>query len=47
MLGLTRYLEELATANVNFNDVDFREWMDAVSGKRALVKSDLSSFKKS
>jgi ubiquitin-like domain-containing CTD phosphatase 1 len=36
LLGLTKYLEELATAQVNFDDVSFHVWLDVVNGKRPL-----------
>jgi ubiquitin-like domain-containing CTD phosphatase 1 len=38
LMGLTKYLEELAVAQVNFDDVDFNVWADVVSGKRSLLK---------
>lgn len=38
LLGIMKYLEELAAANVSFDDVDFDSWADVVSGKRPLAK---------
>ena len=41
LLGLGRYLEELAKANINFEKANFHSWLDVVSGKRPLIeKSD-------
>lgn len=37
LLGLGRYLEMLATAGVDFDDVDFKSWKDVVSGNEQLV----------
>lgn len=38
LLGMAKYLEELAKAGVSFDDVDFSWWLDVVNGKRELVK---------
>lgn len=38
LLGLAKYLEELAVSKVDFNEVDFNVWADVVSGKRSLTK---------
>ena len=38
LLGLSKYLEQLAQAKVNFEDVDFDVWADVVSGKSPLKK---------
>mmetsp|Transcript_6309 Transcript_6309/g.11218 ORF Transcript_6309/g.11218 Transcript_6309/m.11218 type:complete len:422 (-) Transcript_6309:188-1453(-) len=40
LLGLARYLEGLAQTVSNFDDVDFSQWMDVVSGKRPLLKDN-------
>ena len=42
LLGLAKYLEELAASKVDFNEVDFDVWADVVSGKRPLIKKDKS-----
>jgi ubiquitin-like domain-containing CTD phosphatase 1 len=39
LVGIGKYLEILARANVNFDEVDFNQWMDVVSGKAALTSS--------
>lgn len=38
LLGLSKYLEQLAVSNVNFDEVDFDSWVDVVSGKRSLTQ---------
>ena len=38
LLGLAKYLEELAIAQVDFDAIDFHVWQDVVSGKRTLKK---------
>lgn len=38
LLGLGRYLVELATANTSFDSVNFSRWMDVVSGKYPLLE---------
>lgn len=43
LLGLSKYLEELATANVDFENVDFDSWADVVSGKRPLTNENKST----
>lgn len=40
LLGLGKYLEEVAKANINFDDVNFSLWFDVVSGKRPLKDED-------
>ena len=40
LLGLAKYLEALATAQVSFDDVSFNVWLDVVSGKRDLKDKD-------
>jgi ubiquitin-like domain-containing CTD phosphatase 1 len=40
LLGLTKYFEDLAAANVNFDEANFGEWLDVVNGKRPLLKKD-------
>ena len=37
LLGLSRYLEELAISNVDFDQVEFEYWQEVVSGKRNLT----------
>lgn len=37
---LAKYLEQLALKSENFEAVEFKYWMDVVSGKRTLSKSD-------
>ena len=37
LLGLAKYLEELAVAGVNFDLANFNEWKDVVSGERSLT----------
>ncbi|CAB9496913.1 Ubiquitin-like domain-containing CTD phosphatase 1 [Seminavis robusta] len=37
LLGLSRYLEELACAGVDFDTVDFSKWQEVVSAKRNLT----------
>lgn len=36
LLGLSKYLVDLAEAKISFDDVDFDLWQDVVSGKRAM-----------
>lgn len=36
LLGLSRYLEDLAKSGVDFDEVDFAYWQEVVSGKRTL-----------
>lgn len=43
LMGLSKYLEELAVAKVNFDNVDFDAWTDVVSGKQPLLKDESSS----
>lgn len=38
LLGLSKYLVELAEAKVSFDDVDFDSWQDVVSGKANLTE---------
>ncbi len=38
LLGLSKYLEKLAVSDVNFDEVEFDNWADVVSGKRSLTK---------
>lgn len=38
LLGLSKYLVELAEAKISFDDVDFNDWQDVISGDRPLVK---------
>lgn len=40
LLGLSIFLERLAQAQTDFNNVDFRYWLDVVSGKRKLVREN-------
>lgn len=40
LLGLSRYLEQLALSGVNFEKVDFSRWADVVSGKRLLYDEE-------
>lgn len=42
LLGLAKYLEQLATAGVSFDEASFAEWLDVVAGKCALVKKEVS-----
>ena len=42
LLGLTKYLEQLATADVSFDDVSFGLWLDVVKGKQPLVNADIN-----
>jgi ubiquitin-like domain-containing CTD phosphatase 1 len=37
LLGLTKYLEELATSKAKFEEANFNAWPDVVSGKRPLL----------
>ena len=37
LLGLTKYLEQVATAKVSFDEISFDVWTDVVSGKKPLV----------
>jgi ubiquitin-like domain-containing CTD phosphatase 1 len=37
LLGLARYLQELATSGLNFEEVNFSWWSDVVGGKRRLA----------
>eukprot|EP00568_Trieres_chinensis_P019134 CAMPEP_0183324820 /NCGR_PEP_ID=MMETSP0160_2-20130417/78035_1 /TAXON_ID=2839 ORGANISM="Odontella Sinensis, Strain Grunow 1884" /NCGR_SAMPLE_ID=MMETSP0160_2 /ASSEMBLY_ACC=CAM_ASM_000250 /LENGTH=388 /DNA_ID=CAMNT_0025492489 /DNA_START=11 /DNA_END=1177 /DNA_ORIENTATION=- len=46
LLGIARYLEELAAKEINFDNVDFSLWADVISGKRSLVKDDSALSKK-
>jgi len=43
LLGLSKYLEKLATANVDFDKVNFDIWADVVSGTRPLTNEDKST----
>jgi ubiquitin-like domain-containing CTD phosphatase 1 len=46
LLGIGKYLEDLATAQVDFDEVSFNSWADVVSGKRALtVPTDITEDK--
>lgn len=36
LLGLSRYLEELAISQMDFDEVDFGDWQEVVSGKHKL-----------
>ncbi|CAJ1906175.1 unnamed protein product [Cylindrotheca closterium] len=40
LLGLAKYLEQLAEANVSFEKVKFGEWKDVVTESRSLVRED-------
>lgn len=37
LLGLAKYLEQLAEAKVSFDDVNFGEWKDVVTESRSLT----------
>ena len=37
LLGLSRYLEQVAQSGASFDDVDFNEWLEVVSGKQSLI----------
>lgn len=37
LLGLAKYLEQLATANVSFDDVKFGEWREVVNESKTLT----------
>jgi len=39
LLGLARYLEELATSGLSFDDVNFARWMDVINRKISLTDS--------
>lgn len=43
LLGLSKYLEELATARVDFEKVDFDVWADVVNGERDLTGTNKST----
>jgi ubiquitin-like domain-containing CTD phosphatase 1 len=36
--GLAKYLEELADAKINFDEVNFTYWLDVVNGRRKLTE---------
>ena len=38
LLGLTKYLEQLALSQLSFDDVDFNDWTDVVQGRRELIR---------
>ena len=38
LLGLMKYLEKLAEEGIGFDDAQFGNWKDVVSGKSSLVK---------
>mmetsp|Transcript_35209 Transcript_35209/g.105168 ORF Transcript_35209/g.105168 Transcript_35209/m.105168 type:complete len:376 (-) Transcript_35209:252-1379(-) len=40
LLGLSKYLVEVAKGGVSFEDIDFRAWMDVVSEKQQLFKGE-------
>lgn len=40
LVGLSRYLQELATSSNDFAKVDFGAWMDVVSGRKRLLRDD-------
>jgi hypothetical protein len=40
LLGLSRYLVELAQSGVNFDQANFNDWQDVVSGKKRLVQDE-------
>jgi ubiquitin-like domain-containing CTD phosphatase 1 len=40
LLGLSRYLEELALSGANFENVKFDDWLDVVNGKQPLLSKD-------
>lgn len=42
LLGLSKYLEQLATADVSFDDADFAAWLDVVNGNQPLVRKEPS-----
>jgi ubiquitin-like domain-containing CTD phosphatase 1 len=46
LLGLSRYLELLALAEVDFQKVDFSSWIDVVSGNQPLMKEEESNEEK-
>jgi ubiquitin-like domain-containing CTD phosphatase 1 len=37
LLGLATYLAQLAQAGIDFNDVDFMDWTEVVSGGKQLI----------
>jgi len=43
LLGLARYLEQLAHSKVNFDQVDFNRWTDVVAGTRPLYDKDVDN----
>jgi hypothetical protein len=40
LLGLSRYLVELAQSGVNFEQANFNDWQDVVSGKKRMVQDE-------
>jgi hypothetical protein len=40
LLGLSRYLVELAQSGANFDNANFNDWQDVVSGKKRLVQDE-------
>jgi ubiquitin-like domain-containing CTD phosphatase 1 len=41
LLGLSRYLVELAQSGANFDQANFDDWQDVVSGKKKLVQDEV------
>ena len=37
LIGLSRYLEELATKSTDFTKIDFGSWMDVINGRKRLL----------
>jgi ubiquitin-like domain-containing CTD phosphatase 1 len=40
LLGLSRYLVELAQSGVNFDQANFNDWQDVVAGKKRLLQDE-------
>lgn len=40
LLGMAKYLEDVAKAKVSFDLIDFNVWLDVISGKRSLIEDD-------
>ena len=38
LVGLSRYLEELATKSNDFTKIDFGSWMDVINGRKRLLR---------
>jgi hypothetical protein len=40
LLGLSRYFVELAQSGINFDQVNFNDWQDVVSGKKKMIQDE-------